>query len=275
MEESRPNGAITIMQTPSPRRTRPIHAALLTISLAACSGSSQTGTASRQPASDPAPPGTAGTVTAGITARAESAGAPTSNPTGPSSEVAAGPPPPSTMEIHGYFTNATTRNSLRLWKGPNDHPGFERLTRFTVEVDGVPHYSRAVSSIRLAGVCRSSGKGLDHLLFSFYPERRGGGAVGVLWYKTQEHRFMLGFAPKDVRVDCAGGRAILPEGAPALPCTCPWGDGPDDPSGAAAAAADTREILILPEAAGGPAFTRQEATSGADTPALPAGPGGS
>jgi hypothetical protein len=240
--------------------------ALLTIAISACSGSPQTGTASRHPASAPATPGTASDISAGITARPESAGAPTSNPAGPSSEATAGPPPPSTREIHGYFTNTTTRNSLRLWKGPNDLQGFERLTRFTLEVDGVPEYSRAVSTIRFAGVCRSSGKGLDQLLFSFYPERRGGGALGVLRYDTKDHRFKLGFAPKDVRVDCAGGRAIFLEGAPALPCTCSWGDGPDDPSGAAATA-DAREILILPEEAGGPAFTRQEAIRGADAPA--------
>jgi len=262
------------MQADSPRCTRSIHTALLTIAISACSGSPQTGTASRHPASAPAPPGTASEISAGITTRPESEGAPTSNPSGPSSEAAAGPPPPSTREIHGYFTNTPSRNSLRLWKGPNDHKGFERWTRFTVEVDGVPEYSRAVSTIRLVGVCRSSGKGLDQLLLSFYPERRGGGAFGVLRYDTKEQRFTLGFAPKDVRVDCAGGRAIFPEGAPALPCTCPWRDGPDDLSGAAAATADAREILILPEEAGGPAFTRGEPPTGADAPARAAGPGG-
>ena len=262
------------MRTDSPRCTRPILTALLAIAICACSGSPRTGTASRQPASDTAPPGTASAISAGITARSESAGTPTSNLTDPSSEVAAGAPPPSTREIRGYFTNTTTRNSLRLWKGPNDLKGFERLTRFTVEVDGAPEYSRAVSTIRLVGVCRSSGKGLDQLLFSFYPERRGGGAVGVLRYNTQEHRFVLGFARQDMRVDCAGGRAIFPEGAPANPCTCPWGDGPDDPSGATAATADPGEILILPEEDGGPAFTRRDATSGTDAPALDERPDG-
>lgn len=225
------------MQADTLHCRRPIHTALLIMAISACSGSPQTGTASHHPASAPAPPA----IFSGSTAHD------------------AEPPPPSAREIHGYFTNATTRNALRLWKGPNDHKGFERWTRFTVEVDGVPEYSRAVSTLRLAGVCRSSGKGLDQLLFSFYPERRGGGALGVLRYDTKEQRFVLGFAPKDVRVDCAGGRVILPEGTPALPCTCPWRDGPDDRSGAAAATADTREVLILPEEAGGPAFTREEA----------------
>jgi hypothetical protein len=260
------------MQSDSPRCTPPIYAALLTIVISACSGSPQTGTVSRHPASAAAPPG-AGAILAGTTAH-ESADASTSNPAGTSSEAAAGPPAPSTREIDGYFTDATTRHSLRFWKGPNDQKGFERWTRFTVEVDGVPEYSRAVSTLRLAGVCRSSGKGLDQLLFSFYPERRGGGALGVLRYDTQGRRFMLGFAPKDVRFDCAGGRALLPEGTPALPCTCPWRDGPDDRSGAAADAADAREILILPEEAGGPAFTREEAAGGADAPAQAASPGG-
>jgi hypothetical protein len=253
------------MQADSPRCARPIHAALLIIVISACSGSPQTGTASVHPASVPAPPGTAGATLAGSTAH-ESARAPTG--------TAAGPPTPSTREIDGYFTDATTRNSLRFWKGPNDQKGFERWTRFTVEVDGVPEYSRAVSTLRLAGVCRSSDKGLDQLLFSFYPERRGGGALGVLRYDTEGRRFMLGFAPSKVRFDCAGGRALLPEGTPALPCTCPWRDGPDDRSGAAAATADAREIRILPEEAGGRAFTREEATSGGDAPAQAAPPGG-
>jgi len=243
------------MQANPPRCTPLIHTALLTIAISACSGSPHTGRASRHPASDSEPPGTASEISAGITTRPEPEDAPTSNRSVPSSENAAGPPPPSTREIQGYFTNTTSRNSLRLWKGPNDHKGFERFTRFTVEVDGVPEFSRALSTIRLVGVCRSSGKGLDQLLLSFYPERRGGGAFGVLRYDTKAQRFTLGFAPKDVQVDCAGGRAIFPEGAPALPCTCPWRDGPDDRSGAAAATADAREILILPEEAGGPAFT--------------------
>jgi hypothetical protein len=262
------------MQADSPRCTRPIHAVLLAIVISACSGSPQTGTASVHPASAPAPPGTAGAILAGSTAH-ESARASTSNPAGTSSGASAGPPTPSTREIDGYFTDATTRNSLRFWKGPNDQKGFERWTRFTIEVDGVPGYSRAVSTLRLAGVCRSSGKGLDQLLFSFYPERRGGGALGVLRYDTEGRRFMLGFAKKEVRFDCAGGRALLPEGTPALPCTCPWRDGPDDRSGAAAAAtADAREILILAEEAGGPAFTREEATSGGDATGQAAPPGG-
>ena len=258
------------MQADSPRCTRSIHAALLAILISACSGSPQTGTASRHPSSSPAPSGTAGATLAGMTP----AGASTSNPAGPSPEDAAGAPAASTREIDGYFTDATTRSSLRFWKGPNDQKGFERWTRFTVEVDGVLQYSRADSTVRLAGVCRSSGKGLDQLLFSFHPERRGGGALGVLRYDTEGRRFMLGFAPKDARFDCAGGRALLPEGTPARPCTCPWRDGPDDRSGAAAATADGRVILILPEEAGGPAFTREEPAGGAEAPAQAAPAGG-
>lgn len=191
-----------------------------------------------------------------------------SNPR-PSSEDAPGPPTSSTREIQGYFTSTTTRSALRLWKGPNDQ-GLERLTRFTVEVDGTPEYSRAVSTVRLAGVCRSPGKGLDQLLLSFHPERLGGGAVGVLRYDTNERKFKLGFAPKDARIDCAGGRSLLSEGTPALPCTCPWRDGPDDHSGAAAATSDGRDILILPEEDGGPPFTRPEA----GTDLLPEGASG-
>jgi len=179
-------------------------------------------------------------------------------PTGPSSEDAAGPPPPSTREIRGYFTETTTRHSLRLWKGPNDRKGFERLTRFTIEVDGTPQYSRAVSAIRLVGVCRSPGKGLDQLLLSFHPKRLGGGAIGVLRYDTNERRFVLGFAPRAARFDCAGGRSLVSEGTPVLPCTCPWWDRPDDRARAAAVTADARDILILPEEIGGPAFTGEE-----------------
>ncbi len=261
------------MQADTPRCTPPIHAALLILVLSACSGSPQTGTVSRHPAAAAAPPG-AGASLAGVTAQT-SADASASDPAGRFAAADAGPPAPSTREIAGYFTDATTRNSLRFWKGPNDQKGFERWTRFTVEIDGVPEYSRAVSTLRLVGVCRSSGKGLDQLLFSFYPERRGGGALGVLRYETEKRRFLLGFAPKDVRFDCAGGRALLPdEGAPALPCTCPWRDGPDDRAGAAAAIAGGREILIQPEEAGGPAFTREEAGSGDDAPAQAASPGG-
>jgi hypothetical protein len=238
------------MQSESPRCARPIHAALLTFAITACSDSPHTGTESRHAAPDPAPHGPASAGFAGA-APAEPGGAPASNPAGLSSEGAPGPPPPSTREIQGYFTNPTSRNSLRLWKGPNDQEGFERLTRFTVEVDGVPEYSRAGSAIQFAGVCRSPGKGLDQLLLSFHPDRQGGGAVGVLRYDTNERRFKLGFAPKQARIECGGGR--FTEGTPTVPCTCPWGDGPDDPPGAATA--DARDILILPEEPGGPAFT--------------------
>jgi len=206
------------MQSASPRCARPILAALLTFSLAACSsGSSQTAAAT------------------------------------------AGPPSPSTREIQGYFTSPTTRSSLRLWRGPNDYKGFERLTRLTVEVDGVPEYSMAVSTVQLAGVCRTSGSGLDQLLLTFHTERRGGERLGVLRYDTKRGRFTLSFTPRDItkdggmRLDCSGARAILPEGAPAFPCTCPWRDDPDHPSPRSAtdATMDTREILILPEEPGG------------------------
>lgn len=179
-----------------------------------------------------------------------------SNPATASPKDAAGPPPASTREIQGYFNNTTTRNSMRFWKGPDDQAGYERMTRFTVEVDGAPEYSRVVSTIELVGICRSSGKGLDQLLFSFYPERRGGGALGVLRYDEERRRFVLGFSPGDARIDCSGDRALLPPGA-ALPCTCPWGDGPDDHrrTATAGATAGAREILILPEEVGGLPFT--------------------
>ena len=256
------------MPADSSRCTRPIPVALLTIAISACSGPPHDGTATRHPAPAPAPPGTSDNF-AGVTLPS---GPSASNPASPSPDSSDGPPPASTREVRGYFTSTSTRNSLRLWKGPNDRQGYERLTRFTVEVDGVPEYSRAVSVIRLVGVCRSSGKGLDQLLLSFHPERRGGAALGVLRHDADKGRFVLGFAPKDARLDCAGGRVLFPEGAPSLPCTCPWRDGPDDRSGAAAAA-DARDILIFPEESGGPAFTRpeagneflpEEATDGAD-----------
>ena len=246
------------MQSDSPRSARLIFVALLVLATSACSDSPRTGTASRQPAPGSAQPATASAAFAGP-APAESAGTLVEHPARPSSDAAG--PPPSTREIRGYFTSTATSNSLRLWKGPNDQ-GLERLTRFTVEIDGMPEYSRAVSTVRLAGVCRSPGKGLDQLLLSFHPERLGGGAIGVLRYDTHERRFKLGFAPKDARIDCAGGRSLFSEGTPALPCTCPWWDGPDDRSrGAAAVPADARDILIQPEENGGPAFTREETGS--------------
>jgi hypothetical protein len=246
------------MPSDSPHWTQAIHIALLAMVLPACSDLRQTSTASPHPVPDSAPAGTASAGFAGA-APIEPAGALSSSPAGPSSQDAAGSPPPSAREIQGYFTATTTRSSLRLWKGPSDRQGYERLTRFTVEVDGAPEYSRVVSVIRFTGVCRSPGKGLDQLLFSFYPERRGGGAIGVLRYDTTERRFKLGFAPKSSRIACGGGRSLFPEGTPALPCTCPWWDGPDDRPGSAAAPADARDILILPEESGGPAFTHGEA----------------
>ena len=243
------------MQPGTPLCSRPFQVALLAIAISACSGAPQPGTAQRHGAPDSTSPrtGAAGFAGAGHPWPVDT---PRSNPP----KDAAGPPPPSTREIQGYFTDTTTRTSVRFWKGPNDQAGSERLTRFTVEVDGAPGYSRVVSTIELIGVCRSSGKGLDQLLFSFYPERRGGGALGVLHYDAEKHRFMLGFSPRDARIDCTGDRALLPSGG-ALPCTCPWGDGPDDPRGTATAVATAgaREILILPEVSGGPPFTRGEA----------------
>lgn len=170
-----------------------------------------------------------------------------------------GPPSPSTREIQGYFTSPKTRTSLRLWKGPDDYEGFERLTRLTVEVDGVAEYSMAVSAVQLAGVCRTSGDGLDQLLLVFHPEHRGGERFGVVRYDANKGRFSLSFTPRDItkdggmRLDCSGGRVILPEATPAFPCTCPWRDDPDHPIKPtdADAKTDAREILILPEEPGG------------------------
>lgn len=195
---------------------------------------------------------------AGITGQPQPEGSPQSAPAG-SSETSAGPPPPTTREIHGYFTSPTDRTSLRLWRGQNDYQGFERLTRLTVEVDSVPQYSLAVSTVQLIGVCRSPGTGLDQLLLSFHPERRGGDRLGVVQYDTKKGRFGMRFTPRDVtqdggvRLDCSGGRDILPEGAPAIPCTCPWRDDPEIPAqwSTVGATADSREIVILPEEPGG------------------------
>lgn len=229
------------------------------MAITACSGAPQPGTTRHEPAPDSTPPRTASASFAG-----EPVDTLNSDPAGASPGDTGGPAPASTRQINGYFNNATTRNSMRFWKGPNDREGFERLTRFTVEVDGAPEYSRAVSTVQLVGVCRSQGLGLDQLLLSFHPERRGGAALGVLRYDTENRRFVLGYSRRDARFDCAGGRALFPEGATALPCTCPWGDGPDDPSGTrpAAAPADARDILILPAESGGPAFTRGETPDG-------------
>ena len=244
------------MQPGFQHRTRLIPRALLAMTIAACSGSPYPGSGAPQHGSGSPQPGTA-----------RSDPAPGSTPTttstagfaGAGHPEPAGPPPPTTREIHGYFTSTTARNSMRFWKGPNDREGFERLTRFTVEVDGTPEYSRAVSTAVLVGVCRSRDLGLDQLLLSFHPERRGGGALGVLRYDTENRRFVLGYSRRDARFDCAGDRALFPEGATALPCTCPWGDGPDDPSRTTTGApGGEREIQILPEQNGGPPFTRGE-----------------
>lgn len=232
------------MQSASPRCTRLILAALLGFSLTACSGSS--------------PTGTAGSLSAGMSSQPGPVAAQPSAPARSSSEPAAGPPPASTREIQGYFTSPTTRTSLRLWRGPNDQPGFERLTRVTVEVQDVPEYSMAASTVQFAGVCRTSA-GLDQVLLVFHPERRGGERFGVVRYDTKRNRLTLVYTPRDItqdggaRLDCSGGRVILPEGAPALPCTCPWRDDPDHLSQPVAtdASTGTGEILILPEEPGG------------------------
>src|SRR5262245_24251564 len=100
----------------------------ITAAITACSGAPQPETARHDPAPD-APPQTASAGFAG----AEPADTPRPNPVTASPKDAAGPPPPSTREIQGYFTEPTTRSSLRFWKGPNDGAGSERLTRFTVE----------------------------------------------------------------------------------------------------------------------------------------------
>ncbi|HEV8202210.1 MAG TPA: hypothetical protein VGS03_19540 [Candidatus Polarisedimenticolia bacterium] len=148
---------------------------------------------------------------------------------------------------------------MRLWRGPNDVEGFERLTRLTVEIEGVPKYSMAGSTVRFAGVCRASGSGLDQLLLVFHSERPGGERLGVMGYDAARDRISLRFTPRDVRqdggarLDCSGGRTILPEGAPAFPCTCPWREDPDNLAqpGPADASMDGKEIVILPEEPGG------------------------
>jgi hypothetical protein len=235
-----------MLQSASFRCTRSILASLLTLPLAACTGSSPTGTPSPLPAS-----------AAGHRAKSVSVPRPTS--TDPTVEQALGPPPASTQMIQGYFSSPTSRTALRLSRGPDDVAGFERLTRLAVEAEGVPEYSMAGSAVRLAGVCRTSGSELDQILLAFHTEHRGGERLGVLWYDPNRGRFALSFTPRDIRqdgglrLDCSGDRVPLPEAGPALPCTCPWRDEPDHPSQAPgkAVTSDTREILILPEEPGG------------------------
>ena len=159
-----------------------------------------------------------------------------------------GPPPGRAREIRAYFRSATSPETVRLWTGPFDAKGWERLTQLSAWIDGKPVYSMAASTIRFAGICRSAGRGFDQMLLSFNREPHGKGGAGIVWYDPAAHRFVQAFLKEDITQDpdghlhCAAGRSILPEGVPAQPCLCPWADSPEGGGGTAAAG-----IAGLPE----------------------------
>ena len=225
-----------------------LHAAALAIALCACSEGRESRTA---PAARPSARGPSARDAAG---RAPALAIPPA-PGGPRLGTA--------REIRGYFRSATAPETLRLWVGPNDAPGWERLTKLVATVDGEPVFSMAVSAIRPAGLCRSTAAGLDQVLLSFNREPQGRKGAGVLWYDAERRRFSVRFFQEDITLDpldhfdCAAGRSLFPEGAPARPCLCPWRDSPAGagepatPSGAPGAG-EAGEVLVSPEATGQP-----------------------
>jgi hypothetical protein len=104
----------------------------------------------------------------------------------------------------------------------DDEAGFDRASPST---DGL-------SRIRLAGICRAAGTGLDQVLLSFRRMPHGKGGAGVLRFDAKERKFIVEFIQEDItedpqrHFDCAGGRSLLPEGTAAAPCLCRWKDSP-------------------------------------------------
>lgn len=179
--------------------------------------------------------------------------------TGPSA-----PPPEIGRDIQGYFRNIDRPETLHLSTGANDTQGWEWMTKLQAEIDGQTVYSMAVSTVRLTGVCRSAARGFDQVLLSFHRKPPRENAAAVLWYDAARSKFALEFIPDDVMRDpgahfiCSGGRSLLPDEGPAVPCLCPWDDAPAcakhrAPAYGAFAAATggprpaAREILISPE----------------------------
>jgi hypothetical protein len=198
------------------------HAAALCIALLSCTGEPRPSAGHRAAAS--APPGPRREAGAGHP------GAPAAAPAGP--QPPAGPPPAEATELQGNFRSTTNLETLRLWTGPNDAKGWERLTKLVATIDGEGVYSMAGSVIRPAGVCRSTVRGLDQVLLSFNRRPQGPGGSGILWYDAARGRFTVNFLQEDItedpeeHFDCSGGRSLLPGATPPRPCLCPWRDSP-------------------------------------------------
>ena len=144
----------------------------------------------------------------------------------------AGPPPATTAELRGAFRAPGAPETLRVWTGSNDTPGWERLTKLVAEIDGRAVHSMAASTIRVAGLCRASGTGLDQVLLSFNRAPHGKGGAGVLLYDAKRRKFTVEFIQDDItqrpreHFDCASGQSLQPESTTAIPCLCPWEDTP-------------------------------------------------
>jgi hypothetical protein len=136
------------------------------------------------------------------------------------------------VELRGAFRTPGQPETLRLRTGPNDTPGWERLTKLVAEIDGATVHAMAASSIRVAGICRATATGLDQVLLSFRREPGGRGGAGVLLYDAPRRKFTVEFLRDDITqrpgeaFECAAGRTLFPDSPTAAPCLCPWADTP-------------------------------------------------
>ena len=130
------------------------------------------------------------------------------------------------------FRSPGTPETLHVWTGPNDTNGWERLTKLVAEIDGQAVHSMAASTIRVAGLCRAAGTGLDQVLLSFNRLPHGKGGAGVLLYDAKRQSFKVEFVLEDItqqpreHFECAFGQSLLPDSPSATPCFCPWEDSP-------------------------------------------------
>ena len=144
----------------------------------------------------------------------------------------AGPPPESATDLQGHFRSPGTPETPRVRMGPNDTKGWERLTKLVAEIDGQAVHSMAASTIRVAGLCRATGSGLDQVLLSFNRAPHGKGGAGVLLYDAKRQKFTVEFVQDDItqrpreHFNCASGQSLRPESTIAIPCLCPWEDTP-------------------------------------------------
>ena len=146
--------------------------------------------------------------------------------------AADGPPAPTTTELRGAFRAPGAPESMQVWTGPNDTKGWERLTKLTAAIDGQTVHSMAASTIRLAGVCRAPGTGLDQVLLSFNRVPHGKGGAGALLYDATRQKFKVEFILDDItqnpreHFECSFGQSLLPASLSTTPCLCPWEDSP-------------------------------------------------